>query len=206
MLDELNNVNWENLEAAHCPATEVPRLIRQLTSDDLNTRMEAFERLFEQLWHQENIFEASLYALPHLVELLKAPGTPDKSRIAELVAAIATGTPPYHWVKDDGADWNAILREEGKSLEEELAKERIVIEGVREEVKRALPVLRPYLRDPYSEPIVRKLVAEVLTKYPEYVDEHVRLLQDVLRTETDNHTREIIQQSIDVLRRPAGDG
>lgn len=206
MLDELNNVNWDNLECASGSAAKVPELIRQLSSDDPKMCKQASRILLQLLRSQANVFEASLCAVPFLVELLATPSICDKSRIAELIAAIATGTPPYHWVKDDGADWNAILRDEGKSLEEELAKERIVMKGIREEVKRALPALRPYLRDPDPETITRKLVAEVLAQYPEYRDEHVHLLRDALATETDNHTREIIQQSIDALRSPGRDG
>ncbi|HUE75154.1 MAG TPA: hypothetical protein VMP01_30075 [Pirellulaceae bacterium] len=199
MLDELDNVKWENLACAHNPV-EVPHLIRQLCSDDPDQRLQALEVLIEYLWYQGTVFECSLYALPFLVDLLTEPSTPDKTGIAVLISAIGTGTPYYTGqtsLEDPGIDWNAVLAKRGKSLDDELAKERVLADRIREEVKKALPHLIPYFEDPNSE--VRIDIGEVLSRYPEYRDEHLRLLRNGLNIEPDPSTRERIQEYIDVL-------
>lgn len=197
MLNDLDKVNWDKLTSAHGSASAVPTLIRELCSDDSEQRMSAYVELVDQLWHQGCVYEASMYSIPFLVALLESPDVQNKTGIAVLIGEIATGTPPIHAVKDDGVDWTSILSKQGKSLEEELAKEEVFARRIREDVKHALPVLIPYLEDP--DPTVRRIIADVLSRFREHKNEHLKLLRNALAKEQDRFAQKEIQGYIDRL-------
>jgi HEAT repeat protein len=92
MLETLDQVDWPTLRHAYGSAADVPVLIRSLTSDDPAVREETIRALHTNIWHQGTVYEASAYAVPFLVELLRAPEVNKKGWILSLLHAIGTGT------------------------------------------------------------------------------------------------------------------
>jgi hypothetical protein len=68
-----------------------PDLIRSLTSPDVNLRKDAWSKLHENIWHQGTIYEATSYAVPVFLELLRQPATPGKHDILAFLALLFTG-------------------------------------------------------------------------------------------------------------------
>ncbi len=91
MLDGLDEVDWDALTHAYGAATDVPDLIRALSSNDVDERCEAFEVLFTNIWHQGTVYEATAVAVPFLVGLLADSRVGGKEGILQLLASIAQG-------------------------------------------------------------------------------------------------------------------
>jgi hypothetical protein len=72
MLENLDTIDWRNLQHAYGPATDVPDLIRALASHDEEVRQSAMYELYGTIWHQDTIYEATAYAVPFLIELLES--------------------------------------------------------------------------------------------------------------------------------------
>jgi hypothetical protein len=138
-----------------------------------------------------------MYAVPFLIELLKVPSIAEKARIVVLIGEIATGNPPMHQIKTDAVNWSSVLAARGRSLERELANERVYADGIRQLVKSALPTLVPYLQD--TEPAVRRVMADVLSRYPELSDQYLPVLRQVLAGETDTDVKADIERAIERL-------
>lgn len=67
MLEGLNDINWQRLTHAYGPASDVPELIRNLTSPAPDIREQAQKGLRSTIWHQGTVYEATAYALPFLI-------------------------------------------------------------------------------------------------------------------------------------------
>src|SRR3712207_3659391 len=78
MLEGLDRVPWERLEAAYGPATRVPTYLRRLTSRSRRVRDRAMDDLLNEINHQTSVYEATPYAIPFLVELLEYESVEDK--------------------------------------------------------------------------------------------------------------------------------
>lgn len=52
MLEGLDKVDWESLTHAYGEATDVPPLLRSLSSADPMEREQAVSDLFGNIWHQ----------------------------------------------------------------------------------------------------------------------------------------------------------
>lgn len=68
--DNLREVAWESLEGPYGPASEVPRLLQALRSEDSTVRVAAERQLEERhLEHQGLVCEPSAAAAPYLIDL-----------------------------------------------------------------------------------------------------------------------------------------
>jgi hypothetical protein len=90
-LDELDQVPWSTLEHAYGPATDVPALIRDLSSAHKEKREKAIYELHGNIWHQGTVYEATAYAVPFLVGLLFTNKPENRVDILLLLAEIADG-------------------------------------------------------------------------------------------------------------------
>jgi hypothetical protein len=79
MLEGLDKIDWSKLSHAYGEATDVPEVLRALTSEDEGERLEAQSKLYGNLWHQGTVYEASAYAVPFFIELLESPKVTDKA-------------------------------------------------------------------------------------------------------------------------------
>ena len=91
-LDELNSVDWKSLKHAYGDASDVPGLIRDLTSTRSKRRDAAYEKLYSNIWHQGAVYSATPYAVPFIVGLLQIPNLPDRARVLGYLSALATGS------------------------------------------------------------------------------------------------------------------
>src|SRR4051794_15912341 len=91
MLDALDDIDWDSLEHAYGPATDVPGHLRGLLAGAADERRRALSGLYAGLCHQGTRYEASAVAVPFLLDLLADEATPDRAAIAGLVAGIAVG-------------------------------------------------------------------------------------------------------------------
>lgn len=91
MLEGLESIDWSQLEHAYGRAVDVPDQIRALASRDRKRRQWAMGELYGNIFHQGSRYEASAYAVPFLLELVREPTTPDRARVLGLLTSLAIG-------------------------------------------------------------------------------------------------------------------
>jgi hypothetical protein len=89
MLEKLDKINWSELDDAYGWATNVPTMIRDLTSSEKVVRQKAIYSLYSHIIHQGTPYSSTAFAIPFLVELLQMPATLDREEIASLLVFIA---------------------------------------------------------------------------------------------------------------------
>jgi hypothetical protein len=96
----LDAVAWAKIEHAYGPAVDVPDLIRALVSPDAKIRGGAWYQLHGNLWHQGTIYEATAYAVPFFLQLLKSEKVPGKQEILIYLARLFLGRSYWDVHKD----------------------------------------------------------------------------------------------------------
>src|ERR1700733_4894040 len=112
MLEGLDEIHWSVLQHCRGSATDVPGLIRSLMSHDHDERWEAFGQLADTILHQGTVYEATPYAVPFLIELLKLEDLPEPEIVAALFAGITAGEsyyPAHSRHLETGTDPNSIV-------------------------------------------------------------------------------------------------
>ena len=92
MLEGLGRIEWSKLSHAYGMAEDVPDLLRQLLSTEVEEREAAMNAFHGNIWHQGTVYEASAYAVPFLIELLEAPAIAGKDRILILLELLGNGS------------------------------------------------------------------------------------------------------------------
>jgi hypothetical protein len=201
MLEGLDRIDWSKLKHAYGEASDVPELIRDLLSKERDVRRNAIYELFGNIWHQGTVYEASSYAVPFLQELLRMPETQGKMMIAGLLAAMADGG-PYLDLAGTDEKMETLLRaglaKEGRDFDQELIDSQRYADATRDAVGKELPLLYPYLT--CEEPEIRRAVATALGNYPEYVSETLPILEDALKSDSDEEAQQALKNSIAVLK------
>ncbi|SRR5665213_430715 len=109
MLEGLNKVDWQKVRHCHGPANNVPKLLRDLLSEDKKTQSSAILHLFDTIWHHGTVYEATALAVPFLYEILENTSCLERFSIVWLLGVIAQGSsrrqarPPE--TKDDEWVW-----------------------------------------------------------------------------------------------------
>ena len=200
MLKQLDDIPWASLTHAYGSASDVPELLLDLISDDENTRSEAQHELFENIWHQGTIYDATIYAVPFLRELLLMADLPDRGIVLLLFALIAKGSGYFEahtsYLRGE-AVWRKILAEEGTSLEAKLEHELNIVTAVRHEVAQGLHLLIPALQAEDTE--LRNTAASALKFYPAEKPRIMEPLKTAMEIELDEEVREAMRESLDVL-------
>ncbi|MBD3192757.1 MAG: hypothetical protein GF308_19110 [Candidatus Heimdallarchaeota archaeon] len=165
MLEGLDTTNWEELTHAYGEASDVPELIRALTSKRPKVRKKAQWRLYGNLFHQHKVYEATAVAVPFFYELLEMPKVKDKAWIIEYLLNLALGNPkiylPYGGPNVEG--WKKSLKREkerkgrgefdrtimGEEFDKQMQKNLIanITNGIKcyKAVQKELPNLYPFL-------------------------------------------------------------
>jgi tetratricopeptide (TPR) repeat protein len=91
VLDGLSLTDWAAVDHAYGPATDVPQLIRDLVCDDPATRALALAELSGNVIHQGTRFSATPKVIPYLIELVAAPGVPDRSAVLRYLINLVAG-------------------------------------------------------------------------------------------------------------------
>jgi len=103
VLEGLEAINWHELEHAYGTAHDVPELLRNLASADAKSRQDALSELYSNIYHQGTVFEATVYAVPFLLELSQAEAVQDRDKILIYLAHIARG---HSYLE---VDWNLLF-------------------------------------------------------------------------------------------------
>jgi hypothetical protein len=196
MLAGLDGIDWHSLGHAYGPADDVPGQLRSLLSSDPDEREEAVCHLFGNIWHQGTIYEATIFAIPFLIELLANPETLERQSIACLLSAIATGTGNLKQLTE--ATWKSIFAKQGKDFETEVRRDADITRRVHEAMRAALPLLVPFLYDP--APDLRIGIPPALAEFPDERETYLPLLEQALTTEQDADVRGAIETAIRQLR------
>jgi len=120
MLQGLDKIDWNNLEHAYGNASDVPDLLRDLISKDPETQENALWELYGNIYHQGTRYEATVYAIPFIFQLIKAPDTPQKADLIRFTIDLALGYPEAFLPKGTNVeDW----KDDVAYLKSELAEE-----------------------------------------------------------------------------------
>jgi hypothetical protein len=205
-LDQLDAVPWAQVSDAYGPASDVPTQIRALAASDPAQRNTAFGQLFTNIWHQGTVYEASIHALPFLIDLLrnKLVPDPDRDSLAMLIACIITGH--GYWEAHQAITLtNPFTKRpvpKPEDLEEKIAKEQQIVAEVRRRGAEAVDLLLPYLQNSHAD--IRVTVAESFGHYPDRNDVLVPALHAALEAEKDEDARVAIKSSLERLTQDAG--
>lgn len=86
------SVNWRKLSHAYGSARDVPQMFKALMAEDVTVRGQALDKMSASLCHQGTVYNATVAAVPLLIELLQMPEVQDKDEILVLLACIAHGS------------------------------------------------------------------------------------------------------------------
>ena len=104
MLSTLDTVDWPSLTHAYGSAGNVPGAIRRLTSDDPEDWVGGLSEVYDCVCHQTcSVYEATVPAVPFLIELLGSPAVRCRGRILELLGDIAAASDVLP--TDDAEEW-----------------------------------------------------------------------------------------------------
>jgi hypothetical protein len=91
VLAGLDAVDWAGLTHAYGSATDVPGLIRALTSTEPGESAGALDLLYGNIFHQGSRYEATASAVPFLARLAADPQIRRRDEIVLMLAALAIG-------------------------------------------------------------------------------------------------------------------
>jgi len=84
----VDDVPWELLSHANGLADDVPGLLAALVDGPEHARDEALITLFDYLWNDGVVFEATAQAVPFLARIAGTPGLPRRSQVLDLLGRI----------------------------------------------------------------------------------------------------------------------
>lgn len=87
----LRSIEWGSLRHAYGVARDLPDLVRRRASADPAQAREASRQLWDTIWHQGTVYEATAPIVPILALLAATPRTIDRADLILLLAAIARG-------------------------------------------------------------------------------------------------------------------
>ncbi|MBI5950755.1 MAG: hypothetical protein HY865_03785 [Chloroflexi bacterium] len=150
-LEDIDKIDWSKLNHAHGEASDFPILLLATFSENRRDREFAFKLLFETIWHQGTVYEASAYAVPFLFKALESPEAIDESAFALLLSCLADGKSglQVHALSDKKSEktWREILAKDNLELEIEIAKEIEYVNNTRKAVGKGLHFLYPFLQE-----------------------------------------------------------
>ncbi len=85
MLSGLNDVPWAHIQTAFGTAEEVPQLLTDLLSGDVQVQQAAMETLSEKVNHQGSVYEVSAYVVPFFVQILVSKVRMDRVALVEML-------------------------------------------------------------------------------------------------------------------------
>jgi hypothetical protein len=179
MLERLDAIDWAMLSHAYGSAVDVPQMIRDLCSPDLDTRNHALSDLFSTIYHQGTVYSASAPAVPFLIELAAHPDTPDGLGVLYLLQALSAGTGYIEAHESIARDALArICAERGSDLETERQREQNWVQAAHDAVTAGLSVYCDLLAD--EDPALRSFTLYLLASLPEHASIITPLLRPML--------------------------
>lgn len=157
----MDDAIWSALDK---PNTNIPALLRALVSGNGEHQDCAHQDLCWAICHQGTVCADTAAALPFLLNLLEDESCQNKPAIADLVAYIATGSPPF--AQCDGnpkelARYEAIFK---RPLQADIEAGRQLAANIRRQITARIDLLYPHLRD--RNPSVRWAVVQAFAAFP----------------------------------------
>lgn len=75
MFEKINEIDWKGLRQAHGDARQVPEAIKGLISEEEQVRRQSYWLLDNYVVLQSDLYEAALYVVPFLLEILSSDVT-----------------------------------------------------------------------------------------------------------------------------------
>ena len=91
MLEGLYEIDWESVQTAYGPATDVPEMIVELNGPDEAARQEAFHAAYGNIFHQGTRYTATPLAVPFVIELAAQPVPKDLPELLSLISHLVAG-------------------------------------------------------------------------------------------------------------------
>jgi hypothetical protein len=88
--EQLTLRDWSLLQHAHGDASDVPEKLVALGSDDASKSNAALEWLYDSIWHQGTVYNATIASMPVLLKIADDVRA-DRSRVIEFLVALAIG-------------------------------------------------------------------------------------------------------------------
>jgi hypothetical protein len=191
MLEGLDQIDWSRLPHAHGPATDIPVLLRRLADGSGDDSEQAMGDLFETIWHQGTVYEATAAAVPFLIELAADPASPHRLNLLCLLDAIAEG-----WL-----DGQKYPQSPGKFVPPRQARQRAIDCGHQQAAHAAVAAGRTELFELLSDEDAQVRVASafVLALLIGYAAEVAEMLLDAADREADEVCRSVLQFALAAL-------
>ncbi len=173
MLEGLDRIDWKNVRHFNGPASDVPKLLRNLLSSDKKDQSSAILELFDKIWHHGTVYEATAHAVPFLYEILENPTCSERFSILWLLGAIANGS-SYH----------QIHKPEKK---EEVEKEMVWVKDAHRAVQQGVNTVLGLLGE--GDKDLRLPVVLLLASLTEEAEKIRPVLSSILAGEKDSETR-----------------
>ena len=91
MLNNLDKVNWKELDTAYGDATFIPGLLREVAVADESRCKELLSELGDKISHQGDVYESTVATIPFLIELLANERVSCCIQIANRIIGILSG-------------------------------------------------------------------------------------------------------------------
>ncbi len=99
MLDRLNAVPWDTLATVYQRGSDLPKLLKKLTSRSESVRQQAMFDLREELLHQGHVMpEAAAAVAPFLMEFVQAPKMSERAAALRMLADMAAWGSTFHYL------------------------------------------------------------------------------------------------------------
>lgn len=172
MLAKLNDINWKALKHAYGTAEDVPEIIRDLASTEVDKSKKALWALYGNIWHQGSTYTATPYVVPFLYELIQSDTTHRRDEIIFLLVNIALGYEYYYLPQ--GVDVVSLRKKLLGSDTNEFNKYGISGEAewaCYENVNKEIPILYPFINHPNKK--ISRSAIYALGWFPEWAEESI---------------------------------
>ena len=173
MLEGLDNIDWASVEHRKGPATDIPKLLRDLLSNEMKTQSSAIIELFGKIWHHGTVYEATSKVVPFLYEILENPSCAERFSIVWLLGVIANGR-SYH-------------QEYNPEKKNEVEKEMIWVKDAHSAILKGVKTVLGLLGEKDKD--LRLPVVLLLASLPEEAAQITPILSSILSTEKNVETR-----------------
>ncbi|GEM_PF-4189980 len=166
MLEKLEQINWSELIHAYGQASDIPDHIQKLRSDDSDVLRKTFSYLYNRLYHQSTIYEATVATIPFLIDLLTEDNIKSKASIISMLSHLSHGN---------------YLRSYNLGLWDQLA---------RTEVAKGFPVYLSLIDDEDWE--IRIQAVAILSYSPRFGEDKAQVILDILANKLDSEENELV--------------
>jgi hypothetical protein len=193
---DIDAIDWSKLSHAYGNATDVPLLLQQARSSNPAEREAAFQELHPRIAHQGSVYEATAFALPFLIEMLRSPERRPSDEPAFLVATIigAENHAKAHYSREFINPFTRKPTPRPSDYKERIAQEEALLEELRRIGKAAAPDLLPLLE--HEHPFFRATAARALRHYVRSVGVVAPALQRALANEPDDEARKALERAL----------